>query len=208
MTKYAPTVEGRVPAFARLVNAAYGLSPSDKRPIASEHGGELMSLRTMQSAIVQLLADTMTIRDLYSKHAEQASGPFAGVFKLICHRHRLEQQRLIEILEARVRSLGGQPLVMAADVAAMTSIPSPPRGAELMDIQVERLLNAHERIRQQAVMLMPLAGTGEPRGAERDETLTVVFELIRASKVQVWLLAAYLRHVASDSPCSMREARA
>lgn len=152
-----------------------------------------------QAVFVQLLADTMTLRDLYAKHGEQASGPLARVFELICQRHRVEHVRLVNLLATHVRLVGGEPLTMAGDVSSQTQIPRPPRGRETMEVQIERLLHAHELIAQQAIALVRFCGLAPMNVPERDATALLASELILTSKLHVWLLAEHLRHVSNAS---------
>jgi starvation-inducible DNA-binding protein len=156
-------------------------------------------------AVAQLLADTVTLRDLYAKHGEQASGPLARVFALICQRHRVEHARLVELLTARVRTLGGVALIMSADIAATTNIPRPPRGRESMVLQIKRLLNAHERIASQAIALATTIGASPEHTAQIDETALIASEVVLTGKLHVWLLAEHLKH-ASNASSSAAEA--
>lgn len=151
--------------------------------------------RFTQAAVVQLLADTLTLRDLYAKHAEQAKGPLSCSFVLICHRHRIEHTRLAELLAAYVRRLSGEALVMAADIAATTRIPRPPRCREPLEMQIERLLGAHASIAEQAIALVQLSDNAAADRLRRDETTLLASELLLTGKLHVWLLAEHRQHV-------------
>src|SRR5437588_3678497 len=94
----------------------------------------------------QLLADTMTLRDLYKKHHWQVSGPTFYQLHLLFDKHFAEQSELVDAIAERIQSLGGISLAMAPDVAEMTTIPRPPRGREGVPMQISRLLEAHEII--------------------------------------------------------------
>jgi starvation-inducible DNA-binding protein len=153
----------------------------------------------MQMAFVQLLADSITIRDLYAKHAEQSSGSSARVFQLICQRHRVEHARLVDLLSAQVRALGGDALVMACDIADTSRIPRPPRRGEALDVQVQRLLNAHEIIAGQAIAMLTSPHIAAMHGLVSREAVLVASELILTGKLHVWLLAEHLRNVSHAS---------
>ncbi|MFZ4573860.1 MAG: ferritin-like domain-containing protein [Phycisphaerales bacterium] len=189
---------------ARRLVPTHGASPAGARSHLAEP--ERADLHSRHTAFVQLLSDTTTLRDLYAKHAAQASGPLSRVFALICQRHRVEHERLVALLAAHVRTLGGEPLVMAGDIAAMTRIPRPPRAREPMDAQVERLLNAHERIAEQAIALVTSCGNAVMGGAARDDTALIASELILTGKLHVWLLAEHLRHMSNASTMMARAA--
>src|ERR1017187_6842557 len=84
-------------------------------------------------ALNQLLADTMTLRDLYKKHHWQAAGPTFYQLHLLFDKHSGEQNELIDLLAERIQTLGGVTIAMAADVAETTLIPRPPKGRQQID---------------------------------------------------------------------------
>ena len=92
----------------------------------------------------QVLADTITLRDLYKKHHWQVVGPTFYQLHLLFDKHFEEQSELVDTIAERIQSLGGVSLAMAADVAETTLIPRPPRGREEPPVQISRLLHAHE----------------------------------------------------------------
>src|SRR5690349_5377312 len=98
----------------------------------------------------QLLADTITLRDLYKKHHWQVSGPTFYQLHLLFDKHAAEQTELVDAIAERVQLLGGVSIAMSADVAEMTLIPRPPRGREEAPVQISRLLQAHEIVLEQA----------------------------------------------------------
>src|SRR5580704_6077322 len=91
----------------------------------------------------QLLADTMTLRDLYKKHHWQVAGPTFYQLHLLFDKHFGEQAELVDELAERIQTLGGISVAMAADVAEMTRIARPPKGREEPPVQISRLLHAH-----------------------------------------------------------------
>src|SRR6185503_1889636 len=92
----------------------------------------------------QLLADTMTLRDLYKKHHWQVSGLTFHQLHLLFDAHYDQQVELVDALAERIQMLGGLSLAMAPDVAEATLIPRPPKGREQPAVQISRLLHAHE----------------------------------------------------------------
>src|ERR1700674_2936008 len=98
----------------------------------------------------QLLADTMTLRDLYKKHHWQVLGHPFYQLHLLFDKHYDEQSKLVDQIAERIQLLGGVSLAMAADVAETTIIPRPPRGREETPVQISRLLEAHEIILEEA----------------------------------------------------------
>jgi len=92
----------------------------------------------------QLLADTITLRDLYKKHHWQVAGHTFYQLHLLFDKHHNEQNELVDTIAERIQSLGAVSLAMAADVSETTIIPRPPRGREEVPVQISRLLEAHE----------------------------------------------------------------
>ncbi len=92
----------------------------------------------------QLLADTITLRDMYKKHHWQVSGATFYPLHLLFDKHHGEQDELVDEIAERIQVLGGVSLAMAPDIAETTLIPRPPRGREEAPVQISRLLEAHE----------------------------------------------------------------
>src|SRR6185312_8592313 len=91
----------------------------------------------------QLLADTMTLRDLYKKHHWQVAGPTFYQLHLLFDKHYDEQNELVDAIAERIQLLGGVSIAMAPDVAETTLIPRVPKGREEVPVQISRLLHAH-----------------------------------------------------------------
>src|SRR5205823_2403306 len=98
----------------------------------------------------QLLADTITLRDLYKKHHWQVAGHTFYQLHLLFDKHFGEQNELVDSIAERIMMLGGVSIAMAADVAEMTLIPRPPKGREEVPVQISRLLHAHEIVLEEA----------------------------------------------------------
>src|SRR5947208_3971752 len=94
----------------------------------------------------QLLADTITLRDMYKKHHWQVAGPTFYQLHLLYDKHYKEQNELVDSLAERIQMLGGVSIAMAPDVAETTLIPRLPRGWRAERVQLSRLLHAHEVI--------------------------------------------------------------
>src|SRR5438270_9234041 len=78
----------------------------------------------------QVLADTITLRDLYKKHHWQVSGPTFYQLHLLFDKHFGEQSEMVDSLAERIQLLGGISLAMAPDIAETTEVERPPRGRE------------------------------------------------------------------------------
>src|ERR1700674_2954710 len=140
----------------------------------------------------QLLADTMTVRDLYKKHHWQIAGPTFYQLHLLFDKHYEEQNTLVDSIAERIQLLGGVSLAMAPDVAEIALIPRPPKGREAAPTQISRLLHAHEIVLKEARTMARLAAQGGDDGTND----LIVSDVIRRNELQVWFVA---EHVV-DSP--------
>jgi len=136
----------------------------------------------------QLLADTMTLRDLYKKCHWQVAGPTFYQLHLLYDKHYGEQNELVDAIAERIQVLGGISLAMAADVAETTQIERPPRGREEVPVQLSRLVDAHQIIIEQA---RPLAQRADELGDDGTNDL-VVSDVIRTNELQIWFLSEHL----------------
>jgi starvation-inducible DNA-binding protein len=136
----------------------------------------------------QLLADTMTLRDLYKKHHWQVSGPTFYQLHLLFDKHYGEQSKLIDAIAERIQLLGGVSVAMAHDVAETTLIPRPPRGREPVPVQLSRLLHAHEIVLKEARTMARLASKQEDDGTND----LLVSDVIRTNELQVWFVAEHV----------------
>ncbi|MBX3379093.1 MAG: DNA starvation/stationary phase protection protein [Phycisphaeraceae bacterium] len=137
----------------------------------------------------QLLADTVTLRDLYKKHHWQVSGPTFYMLHLLFDKHAEEQTRLIDLLAERVQVLGGVAIAMGADIAEATLIPRAPKGRENTEAQLARLLHAHETILLAARAMAKSTASAGDIGTDD----IIVSDVIRANELQVWFLAQHVQ---------------
>src|SRR5690349_817101 len=100
----------------------------------------------MTEQLNQLLADTITLRDLYKKSHWQVAGPTFYQLHLLFDKHFDEQVEIVDTIAERIQLLGGISLAMAHDIAETTKIERPPRGREEVPVQISRLLDAHQVI--------------------------------------------------------------
>lgn len=145
----------------------------------------------MTAQLNQLLADTMTLRDLYKKSHWQVAGPTFYQLHLLFDKHYDEQVELVDSIAERVQLLGGVSIAMAADVAETTQIERPPRGREEVTVQLSRLLDAHQVIISEARKLARRASTLGDDGTND----LVVSEVLRTNELQVWFLSEHLVNV-------------
>jgi len=136
----------------------------------------------------QLLADTMSIRDLYKKHHWQVVGPTFYQLHLLFDKHYDEQVELVDLIAERIQLLGGLSIAMAHDVAETTRVERPPRGRETVPVQISRLLQAHETILEFA---HEAASRAQQAGDDGTNDL-LVSDVIRTNELQVWFLSEHL----------------
>ena len=136
----------------------------------------------------QILADTMTLRDLYKKHHWQVAGHTFYQLHLLFDKHYDEQVELVDQIAERIQLLGGISIAMAPDVAETTMIPRPPKGREEVPVQISRLLHTHEIVLREARTMARLAGEAGDDGTND----LLVSDVIRTNELQVWFLAEHL----------------
>ncbi len=136
----------------------------------------------------QLLADTITLRDLYKKHHWQVSGPTFYQLHLLFDKHFNEQNELVDQIGERIMLLGGVSVAMSADVAEMTFIPRPPKGREEVPAQISRLLHAHEIILKEARAMARQAAQDGDDGTND----LLVSNVIRTNELQVWFVGEHI----------------
>ena len=135
-----------------------------------------------------LLADTMTLRDLYKKSHWQVAGPTFYQLHLLFDKHFEEQVEIVDAIAERIQLLGGISLAMAHDIAETTRIERPPRGREEVPVQISRLLDAHQIIIGHC---RTLANRADELGDDGTNDL-VVSDVLRANELQAWFLSEHL----------------
>ncbi len=136
----------------------------------------------------QILADTMTMRDLYKKSHWQVSGPTFYQLHLLFDKHYGEQLELVDEIAERIQTLGGISIAMSHDVAETTSIDRPPRGREEVPVQISRLLEGHESVIKET---RAAARRATDLGDDGSNDL-LVSDVLRTNEMQVWFLSEHL----------------
>ena len=151
-----------------------GLGPSERQEIVGR--------------LNLLVADTITLRDLYKKSHWQVGGPTFYQLHLLFDKHAGEQSELIDELAERVQILGGVSIAMAHDVAANTRIERVPIDREEVPVQISRLLEAHHLILQDA---RDLAEKANDLGDVGTNDL-IASSVVRTNEMQVWFVSEHL----------------
>lgn len=153
-------------------------------PIALAESARRQSVENLN----QLLADTMTLRDLYKKHHWQVLGHTFYQLHLLFDKHYQEQSALVDQIAERIQLLGGVSLAMAADIAETTMIPRPPKGREPVPVQISRLLHGHEIVLKEA---RTMARQAVDSGDDGTNDL-IVSDVIRTNELEVWFVAEHV----------------
>jgi starvation-inducible DNA-binding protein len=184
-------------------NGKSGRSGNRVTPLVGQHAHEIqayghvvrqpiaLSEKTCaQSAdnLNQLLADTITLRDLYKKHHWQVTGHTFYQLHLLFDKHAAEQSELVDSIAERIMTLGGVAIAMGVDVGELTQIPRPPRGREEPPVQIDRLLRAHEIILEEA---RAMAKVADEAGDDGTNDL-IVSEVVRTNELQVWFVSQHV----------------
>src|SRR5260370_36599041 len=191
MAKTQSKIPGRVSAQPRLHQRAaeiqaYG-TVSHLLPLDLEEPVRL----EMTAQLHQLLAGTMTLRDLYKKSHWQVAGRTVYQLQLLFDKHFDEQVELVDSIAERIQLLGGVSIAMAPDVAETTQIERPPRGREEVPVQLSRLLDAHQIIIGQTRKLARRASQLGDDGT----TDLLITEVLRTNELQARFLSEPLGDV-------------
>jgi starvation-inducible DNA-binding protein len=142
----------------------------------------------MTEQLNQLLADSMSLRDLYKKSHWQVAGPTFYQLHLLFDKHFDEQVEIVDAIAERIQLLGGLAIAMAADVAETTQIERPPRGREEIPVMLSRLLDAHQIIIRQCRNLAERSAKIGDQGTND----MVVSDVLRTNELQAWFVSEHL----------------
>src|SRR3954462_1514500 len=142
----------------------------------------------MTEQLNQMLADSMTLRDLYKKSHWQVAGPTFYQLHLLFDKHFAEQVEIVDTIAERIQLLGGVSIAMAADVAETTQIERPPKGREEVPVQISRLIDARQVIIRHCRTLAERADKLGDAGTND----MVVSDVLRTNEFQVWFLSEHL----------------
>src|SRR6202140_4873249 len=173
-----PRLHQRAPEIQKYGTVSHMLPLDLEEPVRLE----------MTEQLNLLLADTMTLRDLYKKSHWQVAGPTFYQLHLLFDKHYGEQSEIVDTIAERIQLLGGVSLAMAADVAETPRIERPPRGREEVPVQISRLLDAHQIIIGHCRTLARRASVIGDDGTND----MVVSDVLRANELQVWFLNEHL----------------
>jgi starvation-inducible DNA-binding protein len=140
------------------------------------------------SDLNRVLADTITLRDLYKKSHWQTSGATFYQLHLLFDKHYNEQAELVDLIAERIQLLGGISVSMAKDVAELSQIETPPAGREEALVQITRLVEAHEVVFKFVRKAAKKAADNEDDGTND----LLVSNVIRTNELQTWFISEHL----------------
>jgi starvation-inducible DNA-binding protein len=142
----------------------------------------------MTEQLNQIVADTMTLRDLYKKSHWQVAGPTFYQLHLLFDKHFGEQAELVDTIAERIQLLGGISIAMAPDVAETTRIERAPRGREEVPVQLSRLVDAHQTI----ISLVRVVARRASEVGDDGTNDLLVSQVLRTNELQTWFLSEHL----------------
>jgi starvation-inducible DNA-binding protein len=173
-----PRIHQRAPEIQQYGTVSHALPLQLEEPVRLE----------MTEKLNQLLADSMTLRDLYKKSHWQVAGPTFYQLHLLFDKHFGEQVEIVDTIAERIQLLGGISIAMAADVAETTQIERPPKGREEVPVQISRLLDAHQIIIGQC---RELAKRADDLGDDGTNDMAIS-DVLRTNELQSWFLSEHL----------------
>ena len=182
-SRHARTAHTAAPPTDRHAHETQAFGSIVDMPIALAQNTRRASVDNLN----QLLADVITLRDLYKKHHWQVSGPTFYQLRLLFDKHFVEQSELVDTIAERITTLGGVSVAMPADVAGMTLVPPPPKGREEVPVQLSRLIHAHEIVLKEARTMAKQAD----RDGDDGTNDVLVSNVIRTNETQVWFITEH-----------------
>ena len=136
----------------------------------------------------QILADSLTLYNLYKKHHWQVAGPTFYQLHLLLDKHAGEILETVDVIAERVQTLGGVTTGMPFEVAEMTKIERPPTGEEAVPALLARTIDAH------ATVITSLRDAIEATDENKDYGTNdlLVSDVLRVHELQVWFLSQHL----------------
>lgn len=136
----------------------------------------------------QLLADSITLYNLYKKHHWQVAGPTFYQLHLLFDKHADEVRESVDLIAERIQMLGGVTGGMPFDVAEHTKIERPPLGVESVPAMLARTVNAHATVIRTVREGIELTERNKDYGTND----LLMSDLLRMHEMQVWFVSQHL----------------
>lgn len=136
----------------------------------------------------QLLADSITLYNLYKKHHWQVAGPTFYQLHLLLDKHAGEILETIDLIAERIQTLGGVSTGMPFEVAEMTRIERPPTGEEDIPAMLARTVNAHATVIKELREAIEITDQNKDYGTND----LLVSDVLRVHELQLWFISQHL----------------
>jgi starvation-inducible DNA-binding protein len=136
----------------------------------------------------QLLADSITMYNLYKKHHWQVTGPTFYQLHLLLDKHANEVLETVDAIAERIQTLGGVTTGMPWEVAEMTEIEHPPTGEEDIPAMLARTVNAHATTIK--TIRAGIEQTDDNKDYATNDLLSSV--VLPMHELQVWFVSQHL----------------
>jgi starvation-inducible DNA-binding protein len=143
----------------------------------------------------QLLADSITLYNLYKKHHWQVTGPTFYQLHLLLDKHAGEVLETVDLIAERIQTLGGVATGMPFEVAEMTKIEHPPTGQEDIPAMLARTVNAHATVIQ--TVRQGIEQTDENKDYATNDILSS--DILPLHELQVWFVSQHLVNTPIES---------
>ena len=177
---HAVTAQPRLHQTAPEIQA-YG-SVSHSLPLELEEPVRL----EITERLNQLLADTITIRDLYKKSHWQVAGPTFYQLHLLFDKHFEQQSELVDAIAERIRALGFPAPGTYTEFAKLSSIPETPGVPPATDM-VRLLVEGHEAVARTARKIFPAV-----EKASDEPTADLLTQRLQVHEKTAWMLRSLL----------------
>lgn len=146
------------------------------------------TLRQNVGMLNQLLADSITLYNLYKKHHWQVTGPTFYQLHLLLDKHAGEVLETVDAIAERIQTLGGVTTGMPFEVAEMTKIEHPPTGEEDIPAMLARTVNAHATVIK--TIRDGIEQTDDNKDYATNDLLTS--KVLPMHELQVWFVSQHL----------------
>ncbi len=146
------------------------------------------TLRQNVGMLNQLLADSITLYNLYKKHHWQVTGPTFYQLHLLLDKHAGEVLETVDMIAERIQTLGGVTTGMPWEVAETTNIEHPPTGEEDIPAMLARTVNAHATVIK--TLRSGIEQTDDNKDYATNDLLTS--RVLPLHELQVWFVSQHL----------------
>ena len=188
--KAAHTIEGQ-PQLQQRSREIQGFQQLRSLPIGLSDDAIGQSVTMLN----QVLADTITLYNLYKKHHWQVAGPTFYQLHLLFDKHAAEVLASVDLVGERIQMLGGVSLGMPFDVAERTKIARPPLSVEGVPAMLARTVEAHATVIRTIREGIELTNDNKDYGTND----LLMSDLLRMHEMQVWFVSQHLIDTAVSS---------